>query len=224
MSVLTLKLIAVASMLLDHIGYATDLYALRCVGRLAFPIFAYLIGNGFRHTSHPGRYLGRLLLLAVISQIPYTLFLYGSITPEKLNVFITLSLGLGTLWAMERCTHSTGRMLCLMASILLCAGIESVVPMDYGLRGVLLIVMLYYCPNGIAMAAVFVGVYYLPIWEALLGNMPLPAGWQQSIFGVLALPLLYAYNGNPGCRSKVLQWGFYLFYPAHLLILYGILR
>ena len=224
MSMLTLKIIAVISMLLDHIGYAADIYALRCVGRLAFPIFAFLIGNGFRHTAHPGRYLCRLLFLAVLSQIPFTLFLYGTAAPEKLNIFLTLSLGLALLWSMERCVTDIAKLLCLILGIVLCAGIETVVPMDYGLRGVLLIVLLYYCPSGVGKTAVFIGIYYLPLWDALLTGNPLPQNWPQSLWGLLSLPLMCLYNRKSGYRSKALQWFFYLFYPAHLLILYLVFR
>lgn len=222
MSVLVLKIIAVVSMLLDHIGYSLDIYVLRCIGRLAFPIFAYLIGNGFRHTTSPVRYLSRLLLLAVLSQIPYTLFLSDTLVPEKLNIFFTLSLGLGLIWAMERCEVSAAKLLCVVAAVGVCLILEPVAPLDYGLRGVLLIAALYYYPTGSAMAISFLFIYYLPIWDALLPGGTLPSGWHQTLFGALALPLLYGYNGKAGYRSSVLQWAFYLFYPAHLLVLHVI--
>jgi len=176
-SVLTLKIIAVTSMLLDHIGYATGSYVLRCIGRLAFPIFAFLIGNGFRHTTSPFRYLGRLLLLALVSQIPFTLFLYDTPQPEKLNIFFTLSFGLALIWALERSNSPGKQLLCLLAAVVLCLWIERFIPMDYGLRGVLLIAALYTCPDKGSMAAAFVVLYYLPIWESLLTGGTLPANW-----------------------------------------------
>lgn len=219
MSVFTLKIVAVVTMLLDHIGYAAGITALRCVGRLAFPIYAFLIGNGLRHTSSPGRYLGRLLLLALLSQIPYTLFLYDTVSLQKLNIFFTLALGLAALLALERCPSPAGKLLVCGAALALVLGLESVAPLDYGPRGVLLIVALYYCTGPIATTAVFALVYYLPLWETLLLQQSPPMGQWRSLWALLALPLLFCYNNQPGRSSKVLQWSFYLFYPVHLLVL-----
>ena len=223
MSVLALKCIAAASMLLDHIGYLTNSELLRCAGRLAFPIYAWLIGNGFRHTRHPGKYLARLLLLAFVSQIPYTLFLTGNWHPVRLNVFVTLSLGLGLIWALEGCDGMPTKLLCFLCGTALCFALEQVLPLDYGPRGVLLIAAFYLCRGSKpAMAAAFTLLYGLPLWNALLTTTPLPTGWQRLPFALLSLPLLWQYNGEAGYRSLALQWFWYLFYPAHLLVLYGL--
>ena len=111
-----LKLLAMASMALDHGAYvllypltAGDeaLYgfylALRAAGRLAFPIYAFLLVQGFLHTSGKGRYLARLWAFALISEIPFDLAIAGELVyPGAQNVFVTLAAGMGTLWAMER--------------------------------------------------------------------------------------------------------------------------
>lgn len=224
MSVFALKLVAVVCMLLDHIGYAVGSAPLRCIGRLAFPIYAFLIGNGFRYTSNPGHYFLRLLLLAAVSQIPYTLFLFHTVSAQKLNIFFPLAFGLGWLWALSRCTTAGKKLACSAIALAVCALWNAWIPMDYGLRGVVLIVVLFFCDaKSWTMAAAFCAVYYLPIWNALLTATALPSGWNQTLFGAAALPLLYFYNqelGYWGKSAKAIQWGFYVFYPVHLLALW----
>ena len=95
MSALTLRILACLFMLLDHIGYSLGgshpLYLpLRCIGRLAFPIFVFLVVNGFRHTSNRPRYALRLALFAVISQVPFALFCGQKTYFSNGNVFVTL--------------------------------------------------------------------------------------------------------------------------------------
>lgn len=223
MSVFGLKTIAAIAMLLDHIGYAADIGLLRCIGRLAFPIYAFLIGNGLRHTTSPPRYLARLVLLALLSQIPYALFILDSISIAQLNVFVTLSLGLLTLLILEGDLSAPQKLLCCSIVLVICLCLEHTAPPDYGVRGVLLIVALYYCPQPRTMAAAFFLIYYLPLWDTLLQEQPLQPGHWYSLCAVLALPLLQNYNGTSGPHAKPLQWFFYLFYPLHLLLLHLVL-
>ena len=104
MSALTLRILACLFMLLDHIGYSLGgshpLYLpLRCIGRPAFPIFVFLVVNGFRHTSTRPRYALRLALFAVISQVPFALFCGQKTYFSNGNVFVTLLICLLVLWA-----------------------------------------------------------------------------------------------------------------------------
>ena len=95
MSALTLRSIACVTMLLDHIGYLLAgrypfLMPLRWIGRIAFPLYVFLIVNGFRHTRSRPRYALRLALFAILSQIPFTLFCDNRVFYPHLNVFVTL--------------------------------------------------------------------------------------------------------------------------------------
>ncbi|MBQ6403239.1 MAG: hypothetical protein IJI27_04985 [Oscillospiraceae bacterium] len=229
-----LKWIALISMLLDHIGYVlvaawirasgrtaalTALYyGLRGVGRLAFPIFCFLLVEGFVHTRSRAKYLLRLLAFALVSEIPYdlafrrTLFYLG-----KQNVFFTLVLGLLAVWAWQTLIegkNERGFSLWRAAGACLAAcgatAAAHFLHSDYGIYGVLLILAFYpareepwlrdLCAALVLAAMVFLG-----------------GVWKPELFGLLALPLLHCYSGERGRQSK---WFFYVFYPGHLLLLY----
>ena len=94
-SALSLRVIALVTMLIDHIGGTFGIPEFRYIGRISFPIFAFLIVNGFRHTHNLNKYLFRLAAFAVISEIPYNLIWSDDIAyPNSQNVFVTLFLGL----------------------------------------------------------------------------------------------------------------------------------
>ncbi len=96
MSNFVLKIIACITMFIGHLPFAIPSLAIPClfIGRISFPIFAFLISEGYIHTKNFGKYLGRLLLLALISQIPaYSLF-FNNASTLYLNIFFTLALGL----------------------------------------------------------------------------------------------------------------------------------
>lgn len=225
MSVLVLKVIAVLSMLLDHIGLVAGSTALRCAGRLAFPIYAFLIGNGLRHTSSPERYLRRLLILAAVSQLPYTLCLFHTLQPIQLNIFCTLALGLAILWALRQDAKKAAAGLLLFT-----LGLDWLVGLDYGTAGVLWIVALGLCEPGLphrrSILAALVALFALwPLADGLLSGQGVVAGWWINLFMLAALPLLLTYQdtlGYPrhGRFSRLIQLAFYWFYPVHLLLLW----
>ena len=119
MSALALKIIACVCMLLDHIGYFWGIDSLRIIGRLAFPIFVYMIYNGYRHTSNKGKYALRLAIFAVGTQIPFNLFCYGTLWYNNGNVFFTLLAALLCLWSVDAMLkHKTLRWFCLLPRLL----------------------------------------------------------------------------------------------------------
>ncbi|MBQ8835975.1 MAG: hypothetical protein IJ002_00530 [Clostridia bacterium] len=153
MNALTLKIIAVVCMLLDHIGYITGDIVLRSVGRLAFPIFAFLIANGFRHTRSVPAYALRLLAFATLSEVPYDLFVSGKSTlvefsgllPDiKLdNVFFTLLLGLCFLAANDaykKRGFKYAKLLSVLTFVFL-AALTGFISADYGALGVAWVAM-----------------------------------------------------------------------------------
>ncbi len=225
-----LRCLAIVFMLLDHL-WATLVpgnFWMTCAGRRAFPIFAFQISEGFFHTRDRGRYARRLLLFALASEVPFDL-MYGSTVfyPFHQNVLFTLLLGLLAVSAIDRARRErTAKAAALsalaLAGILLLAAVGMV---DYGWRGVLTVVA-FYALRGFPAAwlAQIAAMALLNIvgFRGLL--LPL-FGWELPAqgFAVLALLPIWLYNGEPGRKSPVLQYGFYAFYPVHMLLLYLIL-
>lgn len=215
MSTFVLKLIAVISMLIDHTGavlFPEEVW-FRIVGRLAFPIFCFLIAEGYTHTRNVKRYAFRLFLFALLSEIPFDLLFFDSwFDISGQNVFFTLFLGLCAVWVADilKSRWPVPAFLCAglfaAAAQLLCT--------DYGAFGVALIVAFFLCRDkDFLKTAAFL---LLNTGDALLNDSMV-----QLYAAPAVLPILL-YNGKPGkYRLKVF---FYLFYPCHLLILYFVSR
>ena len=221
-----LKGIAAALMLMDHVGaiLLPEVLALRCVGRLAFPIFAFFIAEGYAHTRDFGRYFRRLAILAVVSEIPFNLENGAVFDLTRQNVLWTFCLALLTLRGLETLGRERGFGRWAGCGLVLAAGFAAgeLLRTDYGGWGVVTVALLYLCRDGkyaklwllLAMAAVNglgMGSLTMPVFG---GEMPI------QIFAVAALPVIWLYNGQAG--PKGLRRAFYVFYPAHLLVLEGI--
>ncbi len=222
----TLKGIAAALMLTDHVGaiLLPEVPVLRCVGRLAFPIFAFFIAEGYAHTRDFGRYFRRLAILAVVSELPFNLENGAVFDPARQNVLFTFCLALLTLRGLEALGRERGFGRWAGCGLVLAAGFAAgeLLRTDYGGWGVVTVALLYLCRDGkyaklwllLAMAAVNglgMGSLTMPVFG---GEMPI------QIFAVAALPVIWLYNGQAG--PKGLRRAFYVFYPAHLLVLEGI--
>lgn len=222
----TLKGIAAALMLTDHVGaiLLPEVSVLRCVGRLAFPIFAFFIAEGYVHTRDFGRYFRRLAILAVVSEIPFNLENGAVFDLTRQNVLFTFCLALFTLRGLEVLGRERGFGRWAGCGLVLAAGFAAgeLLRTDYGGWGVVTVALLYLCRDGkyaklwllLAMAAVNglgMGSLTMPVFG---GEIPI------QIFAVAALPVIWLYNGQAG--PKGLRRAFYVFYPAHLLVLEGI--
>lgn len=250
MSAFAIRLSALLFMLIDHVGVFFSLphgitLTLRFLGRIAFPLFAFLIVNGFRHTKHPRQYLLRLLVFAVVSE-PFLDFArtYTLWDPAKQNVFLTLLLGLLTLIVLENCKKRTplwGILGCLAAALL--ALTADFLTTDYGSVGVLLI-LLFHLAWGKKPWLIVVSLLFslrlllwhigrlicskLPLLNLLIDGAVTPKpgemAWLTLGAALAVLPILL-YNSKKGWCPKngtaalLLQYGFYLFYPLHLLVL-----
>lgn len=222
-----LRCLGIVFMLLDHL-WATLVpgnFWMTCAGRLAFPIFAFQISEGFFHTRDRRRYARRLLLFALASEVPFDL-MYGSTIfyPFHQNVLFTLLLGLLAISVLDRARQGRSvqavvQAVLALAGILLLALVGMV---DYGWRGVLTVAA-FYALRG------FPGAWLAQLAAMVLLNIVgyrgqlLPfLGWELPAqgFAVLALVPIWLYNGEPGRKSPALQYGFYAFYPVHMLILY----
>ena len=214
-----LKLIAMVCMTLDHIGLLLlpRLTILRVIGRLAFPVYAYMLTEGCIYTRSMGKRLGVLVLSAAVCQGVYLVAL-GSL---YMYILVTFSAGVGLIWlakwAQNRKTpYAWGA---LLLGILLAFFISEILPrllkgtdfgVDYGFVGIALPLCLYLCKSkGLKLAVLAVGLSLLVIDT-----------WDIQVFALLSLPLLALYNGQRGKGN--FKWGFYLYYPLHLAVLYAI--
>ncbi len=220
MSIFVLKIIALIFMVVDHIKYAFPacyneftLY----FGRIAFPIFAFCVVQGYLHTRDLGKYLKRLLIAGIISEIPFLLFeSLPTIGEYHLNIEFTLILGIIAIKLFETYGNSIKGWL----AVLIVGVLGNICFVDYGMFGVLLIFSFYIFKDSkfktlLASMAVVSGKYLYRIFILGVGfNEYTIKNW---ICTLIPLFLLLLYNGKKGAKSK---WLFYIFYPAHLLILW----
>lgn len=207
-----LRILALFLMLLDHM-WATVVPGnlwMTCVGRLAFPIFAFQAAEGYHHTHDFKGYCKRLALFALISEIPFNLMIMGSpIFPFHQNVMLTLLLGLLACKAWDQRKW-------WKVALLWLAGVVTFP--DYGALGVLTVLMFHVLRGRkllqLVMLALINGFGYEG-QQLLLGSMEIPV----QAFAILAFIPISLYNGEKGPGGKALQIGSYVFYPVHMLIL-----
>ncbi|WP_195985126.1 TraX family protein [Clostridium sp. D33t1_170424_F3] len=205
-----LKLLAMLTMLIDHAGMVLfpELTWMRVVGRLAFPLYCFLLAEGAVHTRNIKRYLCRLLAFAVLSEIPYDLACSRVwFDPWGQNVFFTLFFGLLACAALQWFQEKPALVLLLVGVLILAA---ELLFFDYGGFGVALVMAFYLCrANRVGGALAFTA---LNTGFSLLNGMCL-----QLAAPAAAIPMLL-YNRKKG--KAVNKWIFYGFYPGHLLLLF----
>ncbi len=209
-----LKIIAVLSMVTDHCAYylldesSVAYEVMRCFGRIAFPVFAFLVAEGFVHTRNRMRYFLSLLLFAAISEVPWYL-LNGADGTH--NVLFTLALGVMTLAAIEALKKDD--ILC-GAVILSIACFASWSGVDYEWRGILMMVVFYLLGN--------VSDTSFPSGSKAQLFCAFPLMMHYGVVGALLACLVIAcYDGTRGLiHGKVAKYGFYAFYPVHLIIVF----
>lgn len=200
----TLKMIAIVSMVIDHIGAVLfpEIEIFRILGRLAFPIFAYILVEGFVYTHDVWKYMLRLGAMAIISEVPFDLAISGKVLElAHQNVFFTLFLGVLMLTLMLK-TSSHFRKFVIVVAMLL---ISEFLHTDYNSMGLLMIFLFYQFREQKAVKLLMVGIV----------NCLLMVYTQ--VYAVLALIPIAFHNRKQGPKMKAF---FYLFYPAHLLVLY----
>ena len=214
-----LKFLACAIMLLDHIGATLIPWGtLRIIGRLAFPIFCFLLAEGAHYTRNPRNYLLRLGIGAILSELPFDLALFGSWSWQHQSVMITLLLGAMALLAMKRMTQPLLKILVL----LLFACLADFMNTDYGGAGVLMIALFGLTrERKYGWLVQLLGMYLICRW-IIPGGVVWFIGRYVfiEIFAILALIPIWLYSGKKSTSSRAVQWAFYLFYPVHLWILY----
>jgi len=228
-----LHIIAMALMLCDHLWALvfTNAEWLTCIGRLTFPIFAFMIAEGIAHTSSLKSYIKRLFIFALISEIPFNLMYSSSpIYPFHQNVIWTFLIAVLLICLIEK-AKSRGSLLLTavtVAAALLAGYILGFVLMtDYYGIGILTVLLFYFFRQKTWWSFVcqLIGLYWLNV--EMLGGLT----YEIDIFGynlsvvqqglaVFALIPIWLYNGQPGKKNKTFQMFCYWFYPAHMLLLY----
>ncbi len=218
-----LKLIAMAAMVIDHasvIFLGPEPNVLRSIGRIAFPIFAFMIAEGAVHTKNKLRYAVRLLVFCAVSEVPYDMAFNGEYLEFfKQNVFFTLFLGLISVYCLDFFRKNRLGVLGVITTVACGLGAHFL-SSDYGFMGVVVITLMY------MFSTVKTGVKYLGF--ALSGLMtvfvyifPLNIGIVPSqVYAAFCVIPLALYSGKRG--KKMNKYFFYAFYPAHILILYFI--
>ena len=206
-----LKLIACLSMFIDHLGAVcfSGMMGFRIIGRLAFPIYCFLLVEGAVHTRNMKKYILRMGIFALISEVPFDLAFYHRLVyTGHQNVFFTLGLGLLAIWFLEHPIEQLDipdvlyKLLVIIAAGLIAEFFNT----DYGFTGIAVICIFYYLRGQPQLK--------YPIAVILLAAMG-----GVEVYAVLALIPILLYNGQRGRQTKAMQYGFYIFYPAHLLLI-----
>ena len=210
MSTFALKLLALVTMIIDHTGdvLLPQYRWLRYIGRLSFPIYAFLIVEGYVHTKDVRKYLSRLALFALISEVPFDLAFRGAVFDMGgQNVFFTLFLGLLAIVLIDRFVFNTLLQFVLVAAL---GAIAQLAHTDYRFIGVCLITVFYLYRDRI------------PLKTAGAVNALIPFSSRIQFMSCASLLPVILYNGKPG-RFRW-KYFFYIIYPAHLLVLVVIRR
>lgn len=213
-----LKILAIIGMTLDHVGVVYGEFlplwakcAFYSLGGLTFPIMAYLLSEGYRNTGNLKRYMERLFLFAAVAQVPYMWVL-----SYQLNVMFTLLLGLAAIHLTSRATSKA------VAFVIVTAFTMISLFCDWAIIGIPMILIYYYTENQkkrviypIVVAGLLIGLF--PAWSVISGDMDkLPELFFYFIGCILTIPLLMKYSG---ARGFPLRYFFYIYYPAHLIVL-----
>lgn len=227
----TLKMIALVTMTIDHTTYVlSEFYPffaehrmlLRGIGRIAFPIYCFLLVEGYFHTRNVKKYIGRLLLVFLLAEYPFDLALCSCVPDwEYQNVMLTLAIGLMAValidhakgWAQKLTENRSAQIAFQLAlsGAAIIGGIRlaDLCATDYGGGGVVFILLFYlFRKHPIALTVSLYAAMYQLFW------------WFEAI-GILAMIPILLYNGRQGAKpgGQLGKWFFYLYYPLHLLVL-----
>lgn len=214
----TLHIIAMVSMLLDHVGAVVfpELDWMRLLGRLAFPIYCFMLAEGFRRTSNATKYLQRLLIFGLISEIPFDLAFYEFNYWRHQNVYWNLATSLVALICIKKLEQPGFKYKFLQFLVIISAFMVATFTFsDYYGFGVLLVVSFYQFPGKDIRDKIMQLLLMVLINAVLLGG--------PQAFAIIATPFIWLYSGERGITSKPFKYFCYAFYPLHLLIL-GLIR
>lgn len=200
-----LKVIAVISMITDHVGCILfpEVTMLRIIGRLAFPIYSFLLVEGFYNTHSKRKYINRMILFACISEIPFDMAVYNKpFYPGSQNVFFTLAIALVTLTIMNEAKDTLTE--CVVGFMGLFAA--TCIRCDYSYYGIFMIYFFYFFRRKKVRCT---------FWQIYMNGIAI-GGVQWA--AALAMVPINMYNGRQG--TKRYKWLFYAIYPVHLIVLH----
>lgn len=212
-----LKILALILMITDHIGAVLlpQYRILRYIGRLSFPIYCFMITEGMLHTSSIYKYAGRILVFALVSEVPFDLAIFGKmVEPRDQNVYFTLLIGLLVIYAEFVLNDlSKGFSVCIVGMLL-----AAFLKVDYSAYGILMIYCFYVFRQNPFSMTISIGLINFVMGIGGTGSQK---------YAVLAMIPLFLYSGNKTYSgknntkaSKVVRYVFYVSYPVHLMILY----
>ena len=217
MSSFVLKVIACIAMVCDHIRYVvpnTNNIVTIALGRISYPLFAFLLTEGYSHTKDLKKYYKRIIIFALISQIPFMMFRNLCIGVwQLLNIMFTLLFGLIAINIYDKYKNKFVCILLTFGIIIL----SRIIIVDYNWWGILTVFLFYvFRNNKFLLAILFVAItfiyYFLRTGISMFSNMLI---MEYMIFTFSSLIFIFLYNGKEG---RKLKYFFYWFYPIHLLI------
>ena len=212
-----LKIIAAIAMVIDHIGsyLFPQMMLLRIIGRLAYPIFAFMIAEGFEHSKNRRRYMMRMVAMAVLLQL-----VYGIVMKSLYQcIFVTFSLSIALCMVADNAMKRTNplNLILLALSVIGVWFVTTILPdalnktdfwIDYGFFGVMLPVTVFMAKTKCAKLFIF---------TVMLCFLWMTYGYVQ-VFALMTVPLIALYNGEKG-KLRMKNF-FYIFYPAHMVVIY----
>ncbi|MCR5796238.1 MAG: conjugal transfer protein TraX [Solobacterium sp.] len=206
-----LKIIAMISMIFDHIGDAffPEQTWMRIIGRIAMPVFAFCVAEGFAHTRDRKKYLLRMGIFALISEVPFDLFAKGDVNLVHQNIMFTFLWAMLGLTCYEKITENKKSAAKAAGIVLLLVFIiiSAILRLDYNMTACGLVMIFYLLRE----KNMFLRTGAAALYHMVLRNVGIH--W----FGLLSFPFLLMYNGEKG---KGLKWLFYVFYPGHMLAIW----
>lgn len=232
MSSFILHIIAMFSMLLDHLWglnlVTHDIFT--CIGRIAFPIFSFMIVEGYFKTRNLKKYTLRLFIFALIAEIPFNLMMGSNVFyPLGQNVLWTFLIGIGLITLMEKVKNKNLfiRILTLIGVLLLAVILGTITFCDYYSPGVLMVLTFYFFrgKKWYLLLAQFLCLWYINT-EMLGGLEYIVTLFGQEVhilrqsIALLSLIPIWLYNGKQGPYNKYIKYFYYSFYPVHMLLLF----
>lgn len=196
-------------MFIDHYDYIIGLpKSVEVLGRIAFPIFAFAISEGYKHTRNLKNYILRIGIFAILLQIPSWIFSYN----YPLNIFFTLFTGLCLISVLKnKNVNDVVKIICMITLFFITKKIN----LDYGLYGLFtILIFTFYRENKVKMIINFVILNVINVVRPNIFDLDF-----TQIYSLLALIPIILYNGE---RGKNWKYFFYLFYPLHFLVIEGI--
>ena len=204
-----LKILACLFMLIDHIGYLLfpQFILLRIIGRLSFPIFAYMVANSYHYTNNASRYIIRMLVFSVCFQPVFTYCM----NPAVINIFATLCLGMLAIFGYNHIKKTTAKEYLAIIAVFACGITAQILHTDYGFYGVAMIFIAHLYRNEIKQLLLF--------WTLLTVCFSLINSSIIQLAAPAAVIFISLYNDQ---RGHVNKWIFYIFYCVHIPLLYAL--